>query len=317
MDFSSWLSQPAVFPWVALALGLCIGSFLNVVIHRLPKMMEREWLVELPAIIEESESLKNRPEAKRLADQIKALIKDIVDKPAGLVMPRSHCPSCGHAIRACENVPVLSYLALRGRCSNCHTKISLRYPAIELLAGLGAFYCATRFGFGWKSIAAVIFLWATIALAAIDEETGILPDSITLPLLWFGLLVNLRGTFIPLEEAVIGAAAGYLFLWGVNGGFRLIRGMDGMGYGDFKLTAAVGAFLGWKVLLLVILLSSFVGLFFGSLQMIAAKRGWDAKFQFHFGPYLAVAGLIAMFWGQAIFKRYPSLDLSRWPVLLG
>ncbi|HKQ27698.1 MAG TPA: A24 family peptidase, partial [Burkholderiales bacterium] len=230
--------------------------------------------------------------------------------PYNFARPASACPSCGHRIRAWENIPVLSWIVLRGRCSACGTRISVQYPLVELLAGLGAAYAALRFGASLAAVAAAFFIWFTIALAFIDQHTGYLPDDLTLPLVWIGLLLNLGGALVPLSDAVIGAAAGYLFLWSVNAGFKLVRGMDGMGYGDFKLYAAVGAFLGWKFLPLVILLSSLVGLVFGSLQMFSARRGWDWKFKFHFGPYLALAGVIAMFWGPAIMQRYPMLRFA-------
>jgi leader peptidase (prepilin peptidase)/N-methyltransferase len=284
-----WLAQPAVYPWVALVFGLCIGSFLNVVIHRLPRMMEREWRVQCAEL-----AGQQPPE----------------NPPYSLLRPRSACPACAHRIRAWENIPLVSWLALRGRCSACRTRISARYPLVELLAGLGAAYAAWRFGPTLAALAAALFVWFTIALAFIDQQTGYLPDDLTLPLVWIGLIANLGGAFVPLADAVIGAAAAYLFLWSVNALFRLARGMDGMGYGDFKLYAAVGAFLGWKFLPLVILLSSLVGLVFGSLQMFSARRGWDWKFRFHFGPYLALAGVIAMFWGHAIMQRYPLLRFA-------
>ena len=289
MSAAGWLAQPAVFPWMALAFGLCIGSFLNVVIHRLPRMMEREW----------------RAQCAELAGAPAPAAA-----PYSLVRPRSACPACGHAIRAWENVPVLSWLALRGRCSACKTRISAQYPLVELLAGAGAAYAAWRFGPTLAMLGAALFIWFTLALAFIDQKTGYLPDDLTLPLVWIGLLLNLGGAFVPLADAVIGAVAAYLFLWTVNALFRLLRGMDGMGYGDFKLYAAVGAFLGWKVLPLVILLSSIVGLVFGSLQMFSARRGWDWKFRFHFGPYLALAGIIAMFWGPALMQRFPALRFA-------
>jgi leader peptidase (prepilin peptidase)/N-methyltransferase len=289
MSSLGWLAQPAVFPWVALLFGLCIGSFLNVVIHRLPRMMEREWSSQCA-------ELANQPPAAH--------------EPYDFVRPASACPSCGHRIRAWENIPVLSWIALRGRCSACRARISVQYPLVELLAALGAAYAALHFGATLAAVAAALFLWFTIALAFIDQQTGYLPDDLTLPLVWIGLLLNLGGALVPLSDAVIGAAAGYLFLWSVNAGFKLLRGMDGMGYGDFKLYAAVGAFLGWKFLPLVILLSSLVGLVFGSLQMFSARRGWDWKFKFHFGPYLALAGVIAMFWGPAIMQRYPMLRFA-------
>jgi leader peptidase (prepilin peptidase)/N-methyltransferase len=278
-----WLTQPAVFPWAALAFGLCAGSFLNVVIHRLPKMMERAW----------------RADCAELAGQVVPK-----EKPYNLVVPRSCCPGCGRGIAAIENVPVVSWLALRGKCAGCGAPISLRYPLVELLAGLGAAWSAWRFGFGAAAFGGMLFIWCTIALAFIDHATGYLPDDITLPLLWAGLLLNAFGTFVPLFEAVIGAAAGYLSLWLIYWGYRLATGKEGMGFGDFKMNAAIGAFFGWKLLPLVILLSSVVGLLFGLVQMIAARRGWDAAFRFHFGPYLAIAAIVAMFWGNQILHWY-------------
>jgi leader peptidase (prepilin peptidase)/N-methyltransferase len=202
---------------------------------------------------------------------------------------------------------VLSFVVLKGRCSACRAWIGLKYPLVELLAGIGAAYAAWRFGPTLAAFGAALFIWFTIALAFIDQETGFLPDDLTLPLVWVGLILNLKGTFTPLPDAVVGAAAGYLFLWSVNAAFKLLRGMDGMGYGDFKLTAAVGAFLGWKALPLVILLSSVVGLVFGTLQMFSARRGWDWKFRFHFGPYLAIAGIVAMLWGAWLKQQFPAL----------
>jgi len=307
MSELGWLTQPAVFPWVLLLFGLCVGSFLNVVIHRLPKMMEREWLADIPGILEEAPSLAQAPDAKRIAGEVRTLTKAALEAPVGLVVPRSQCPKCGHRITATENIPLLSYLALRGKCSACGSGISPRYPLVELLAGASAWYCAYRFGFGMQALAAAVFVWSTIALALIDHETGYLPDAITLPLVWFGLLVNLGGVFVPLKDAVIGAAAAYLVLWSINAVFKLLRGMDGMGNGDFKLYAAVGAFLGWQILPLIILVSSVVGLLFGTLQMFAARSGWDWKFRFHFGPYIALAGLVAMFWGSWLTQTFPML----------
>ncbi len=278
-----WLAEPAVFPWAALVLGLCVGSFLSVVIHRLPKMLEREW----------------RTECAELAGQ------PLPPEPAyNLVVPRSGCPKCSRRIRAWENVPVLSWLLLRGKCAGCGAGIGLRYPLVELLAGAGAAYAAWRFGASATAAGAALFIWFTIALAFIDQETGLLPDALTLPLVWIGLLANLAGAFVPLGEAVIGAVAGYLSLWLVYWAFKLVTGKEGMGYGDFKMNAAVGALLGWKMLPLVILLSSLVGLAFGALQMFAARGRWEAGFRFHFGPYLAIAGIVAMFWGDPIVRWY-------------
>src|SRR6266513_616915 len=258
MSALGWLLQPALLPWVALALGLCIGSFLNVVIHRLPKMMEREW----------------RAECAELAGQ-----EPVKEETYNLVVPRSRCPGCGHAITARENIPLLSYLALRGRCSACGARIGIRYPVVELLAGLAAAYSAWRFGPSLAALGAAL-------------------------LVWIGLLLNVAGALVPLPEAVIGAAAGYLSLWLVYWVYKLVTRKEGMGYGDFKMNAAVGAFLGWKMLPLVILLSSLVGLAFGALQMFAARGRWDAGFRFHFGPYLAIAGVVALYWGDPIVRWY-------------
>ncbi|HEX7218080.1 MAG TPA: A24 family peptidase [Burkholderiales bacterium] len=285
MSTFGWLAQPGVLPWVVLAFGLCVGSFLNVVIHRLPKMLERGW----------------REECAELAGQPPAQPEN---PPYNLVVPRSACPKCGHRITALENIPLVSWLALRGKCSQCKTRISFKYPLVEALAGLGAAYAAWRFGATSTALGAALFIWFTIALAFIDQETGLLPDALTLPLVWVGLLVNLLGGFVPIQDAVVGAVAGYLVLWLVFWGFKLLTGKDGMGYGDFKMNAAVGAFLGWKMLPLVILLSSLVGLAFGALQMFAARGKWDAGFRFHFGPYLAIAGIVAMFWGEPIVRWY-------------
>jgi leader peptidase (prepilin peptidase)/N-methyltransferase len=283
MEQAGWLIQPAVFPWAALVVGLCIGSFLNVVIHRLPKMMEREW----------------RAECAELAGAPLPAAE-----PFNLFVPRSRCPGCGKGITALQNIPVLSYLALRGKCSACKAKIGLKYPLVELLAGVGAAYSAHRFGWSLAALGAAVFIWFTIALAFIDQATGYLPDDLTLPLVWLGLLLNVGGTVAPLRDAVIGAAAGYLSLWLVYWAFKLATGKEGMGYGDFKMNAAAGALLGWKMLPLVILLSSVVGLFFGLLQMFAARRQWDSGFRFHFGPYLAIAGIVALFWGEPIIHWY-------------
>jgi leader peptidase (prepilin peptidase) / N-methyltransferase len=283
MGAGAWLAQPGVFPWFALVVGLCVGSFLNVVIHRLPRMMEREWRAECAELAGTPAPTEAR---------------------YNLFVPRSACPKCGHRITALENVPLASWLVLRGKCSACGTRISFKYPLVEALAGTGAAYAAWRFGPSLAAVGATLFVWFTIALAFIDQETGLLPDALTLPLAWIGLLVNAFGGFVPLSEAVFGAAAGYLSLWTVYWAFKLLTGKEGMGYGDFKMNAAVGAFLGWTMLPLVILLSSVVGLAFGALQMFAARGRWDAGFRFHFGPYLAIAGIVAMFWGESIVGWY-------------
>lgn len=310
MQELGWLSQPAVFPWVALAVGLCIGSFLNVVIHRLPRMMDREWLRNVPEILEESKELRDRDAGTGLAQSVRDQIRHFEQERFNLLAPRSRCPACGHRISALQNIPVISWLVLRGRCAKCGTHISAMYPAVELIAGLGAAWSAWKFGFGLAAVGAMVFVWCTIALAIIDQRTGLLPDEITLSLLWFGILLNARATFVPLQDAVIGAAGGYLFLWLVYWGFKLIFRKEGMGYGDFKMNAAVGAFLGWKLLPIVILISSIVGIVFGIAQMFVAKRGWQWGFKFHFGPYIAIAGIVAMFWGHGILVHFSFFKIA-------
>ena len=280
-DIALALTSPTLFPWAALALGLCVGSFLNVVIYRLPKIMEREWTAQCAELRGEPPSDEER---------------------FNLWVPRSRCPACGHRITALENVPVVSWAFLRGRCSACKTRISARYPVIELVSGLAAAWCAARFGFGLPAVAAMVFLWTMIAASAIDFDTQLLPDSITLPLLWLGLLVNVRGTFTDLPSAVIGAAAGYLLLWLVYWAFKLATGKEGMGYGDFKLLAAIGAWTGWKMLPLTILASSFVGAVVGIGLIVLARRGRHVPIPF--GPYLAAAGVVALFWGPQLSSYY-------------
>jgi len=275
-------------PWLlitaAVFFGLVVGSFLNVVIHRLPRMLEQGWRAECA-------ELNGNP------------------LPAGetynLVLPRSRCPQCGHQIRAVENVPVLSYIALRGRCAACKAPISLRYPAVETLAGVLAGYIAWRFGVSATAAGAMVFAWTMIALAFIDLDTFYLPDNLTLPLLWTGLVFNIGATFTDLTSAVIGAAGGYLVLWAVFWAYKLATGKEGMGYGDFKLLAAIGAWLGWKMLPLVILLSSFVGAVIGIGLIVLARRGRNVPIPF--GPYLALAGLIALFFGEQLNRHYLAL----------
>ncbi|MGH8637339.1 MAG: prepilin peptidase [Burkholderiales bacterium] len=284
-----WLVQPAVLPWVALALGLCIGSFLNVVIHRLPKMMEREWraqCAELAAGSGEPQGGSPVPSEGRY----------------NLIVPRSACPACGHRITALQNIPLVSWLALRGKCSACGARIAVRYPVVELAAGLIGAYAAWRFGPSLAALGAAAFGWALLALAVIDLGTQLLPDDITLPLLWAGLLVNTASIFAPLGTAVIGAVAGYLSLWLVYWAFKLATGKEGMGHGDFKLLAAIGAWLGWQKLPLVILLSSVVGATVGIALIVFARHGREKPIPF--GPYLAAAGLIALLWGDVITRRW-------------
>jgi len=278
---TSLLLDPAVAPFIAAAVGLCIGSFLNVVIHRLPQMLERGWHDECAEL--RGEAVPERPRYN-------------------IVVPRSKCPSCGHGITALENVPVVSWLALRGKCSACGTPISARYPLVEILGGALAAAAIWRFGPTWQGLAACGFLWTLLALTFIDFDTQLLPDDITLPLLWAGLCVNLFGVFVPLRDAVIGAIAGYLALWAVYWLFKLIRGKEGMGYGDFKLLAALGAWLGWQVLPLIVLMSSAVGAFIGITLVVF--KGRDHNIPLAFGPYLAIAGAIVLFVGTTLARMF-------------
>lgn len=282
------LLQDSPLSFVALCgfLGLMVGSFLNVVIHRLPKMMEREWRAQCAEL---NCTADNAEPAQPPA-------------PYNLVVPRSACPHCGHKISAVENIPIISFLLLRGKCKGCGASIAARYPVVEAVSGLLCGYVAWHFGFGVAALAALLFVWALLALTCIDIDTQLLPDDITLPLLWLGLLINLSGTFVDLSSAVIGALAGYLTLWTVYWMFKLFTGKEGMGYGDFKLLAAIGAWLGWQMLPLVIMLSSVVGAVVGITLIVAARHGRNIPIPF--GPYLAGGGLIALFWGQALTQGY-------------
>ena len=277
-------SSPAALVAAATLLGLVVGSFLNVVIHRLPRMMERQWQAECAEWKGETP-----PQHEKY----------------NLVTPRSRCPSCNQAIRAHHNIPLLSYAFLGGKCAGCGKPISWRYPAVELLTAVLSGFVAWRFGPTVQAAAALLFTWAIIALAFIDLDTFFLPDDLTFPLLWAGLLVNVAGTYTDLHSAVIGAAAGYLALWLVYWSYKLATGKEGMGYGDFKLLAAIGAWLGWKMLPLVILLSSFVGAVIGIGLIVLARRGRNVPIPF--GPYLAIAGLIALFYGEDITRHYLNL----------
>jgi leader peptidase (prepilin peptidase)/N-methyltransferase len=277
----SFQSNPALFIALVALLSLAIGSFLNVVIHRMPKIIERQWRAEVAEL--NGQTLPPEPRYN-------------------LMVPRSQCPACGHAITAMENIPVVSYLVLRGRCAGCRAPISARYPLVELLTAAISGVVAWHFGFGWTTAAALLFVWSLIALAFIDLDTFYLPDDISLPLLWAGLLVNMGSAFVDLQSAVIGAIAGYLSLWLVYWGFKIATGKEGMGYGDFKLLAAIGAWLGWKMLPVVILLSSFVGAIVGISLIVFARH--ERSNPIPFGPYLVLGGLIAMFWGDALVKYY-------------
>jgi leader peptidase (prepilin peptidase)/N-methyltransferase len=278
-----FLQYPAALIAGCFILGALVGSFLNVVIYRLPKMMERAWRQESHGILE-----LEMPAAE--------------DAPFNLAFPHSHCPHCNSAIKPWQNIPVLSWLALRGRCANCKAAISIRYPIIEICAGLLAALAAAQFGFSWALLAALVLLWALLTLTMIDVDHQLLPDQLTLPLLWLGLLLNTGGLFVPLPDAVWGATAGYLVLWGVFHLFRLLTGKEGMGYGDFKLLAALGAWLGWQMLPVIILLSSLVGAVVGSIMLVAQRKGRGTPIPF--GPYLAGAGAIAFFWGKDIVANY-------------
>lgn len=279
--------MPHLFVAIAAMLGLLVGSFLNVVIHRLPRMMENEW----------------RAQCGELASSAAQTLAPVAEKQIyNLVVPRSACPNCGRQITAVENIPIVSYLALRGQCRGCKRKINPRYPIVEGITALLSGLIAWHFGFGLAGVSALIFIWAMIALTFIDADTQLLPDSITLPLLWLGLIVNINGAFTDLRSAALGAAFGYLALWSVYWMFKLITKKEGMGHGDFKLLAAIGAWLGWQVLPLVILLSSVVGAVVGIILILLARLGRNIPLPF--GPYLAMAGFIALMWGQPIMDRY-------------
>ena len=282
MDVVTFLaSNTLAFVLCALVLGLLVGSFLNVVIHRLPIMMQRDWRVQAREFL------------------------DLPAEPAttfNLVLPNSHCPHCDHEIRPWENVPVVSWLALRGKCSSCRAPISKRYPAIEILCGVLSAYVAWHFGFTWQAGGMLLLTWGLLAMSMIDVDHQLLPDSLVLPLLWLGLIVNYFGLFASLPDALWGAVAGYLSLWSVFWLFKLVTGKEGMGYGDFKLLAMLGAWGGWQVLPLTILLSSVVGAVLGTIMLRVKKA--DSGTAIPFGPYLAIAGWIALLWGEQITTRY-------------
>jgi len=274
----------------ALTIGLLVGSFLNVVIYRLPKMMEADWQQQCRDFLSTNSDIKTLPEA------------DNTKPHFNLMVPASRCPHCGHKIKPWENIPVISYLCLGGKCSSCKAPISLRYPSIELVTGILSVAVIYVFGATLSGLLALVLTWCLIALTMIDIDTYLLPDDITLPLLWIGLIANSAGTFTQLSSALWGAVAGYLSLWSVYHLFKLITGKEGMGYGDFKLLAALGAWMGWQMLPQIILLSSLVGAVIGIAMMIILGR--DKNIPIPFGPYLAIAGWIAFIWGNDINRVY-------------
>jgi len=281
--FELFADSPLLAGGYIFLIGLCVGSFLNVVIYRLPVMMERRW--------------------RREATELLADGKEAVAAPAdtfNLLVPRSRCPHCNHQITAIENIPLVSWLALKGRCKACKNPISPRYPLVELATALLSLLVFLMFGPTVKTLVALPMTWALVSLTMIDFDTQLLPDDITLPLLWAGLLVNLNGVFVPLEKAVIGAMAGYLVLWSVYWLFKLVTGKEGMGYGDFKLLAALGAWLGWTMVPLIVLLSSVVGAVIGLAYLAIRKESAP----FAFGPYIAIAGFIALLWGGPLLHWY-------------
>ena len=295
------------FVTLALLLGLLIGSFLNVVIYRLPVMLERQWRAECAGAA--------ALDTAATADATGPDDLDRVPDPTqafNLVVPRSACPQCRAPITALQNIPVISWLALRGRCASCATRISPRYPAIELLTGVASAVVAWQTGFGWPAACGIVITWFLIALTFIDLDHQLLPDSLTLPLLWMGLLASLSGwdsqqQALPVDpaSAIVGAVAGYLSLWSIYHLFRLLTGKEGMGYGDFKLLAALGAWLGWKMLLPIVLLSACAGALIGILLIITRRHQRGNPMPF--GPFLAIAGWIAMLWGPQLVSSYLGL----------
>jgi leader peptidase (prepilin peptidase)/N-methyltransferase len=287
-------SDSATFIGVCGVLGLLVGSFLNVVIYRLPEMMRQAWQSECAELLATPDENEEEPKSE--------------EEPISLWSPRSRCPDCHRQVRASENVPVLSYLVLRGRCAGCGWRIPIRYPAVELLSGALSVAIAWHFGFGWAAAGGLLLLWALIALCFIDFDHQLLPDSITLPLLWLGLSFNLFSVYSPLADAVVGAMLGYGILWGVFHAFRLLTGKEGMGYGDFKLLAALGAWMGWQILPAIILLSSIVGAVIGLGLIVFRRHGREVPIPF--GPYLAIAGLVCLFWGNTINRAYLGLAIN-------
>jgi leader peptidase (prepilin peptidase)/N-methyltransferase len=296
-------ASPAFFIGTCLVFGLLIGSFLNVVIYRVPVMLERQWREQCMEIT--AGEPPNPP-----SDTAKPT------EPFNLVVPRSACPACKAPITAIQNIPVLSYVFLRGRCASCGVRISPRYPAIEALTGVLSAAVAWKFGFGWPALAALVLTWFLIALTFIDVDHQLLPDNLTLPLLWIGLLLSLwaplgPGAPIPMDprSSIIGAIAGYVSLWSVYHLFRMLTGKEGMGYGDFKLFAALGAWLGWKMLLPIILIAAAVGAVVGISILVV--RGQNRSTPIAFGPFLATAGWLMLMFGQELVTGYLGLFSPR------
>lgn len=280
-----FIIEPNAVIIAAAIIGLNVGSFLNVVIHRLPIIMERGWRRDCAELLEVS--------------------TNITKERFNLILPASRCPSCSHAITMLENIPIISYVLLRGRCSACHQKISSRYPIIEFVSMLLAAVTAWKFGYGWPLLGALLLTWSLLAASVIDIDHQLLPDNIVLPLLWLGIVFNLFGTYVELETSIIGAMIGYLSLWSVFWVFKLLTGKEGMGYGDFKLLAALGAWLGWEALPGIIFLSSLVGAIVGISLVVLKIQNRDKPMPF--GPFLATAGWLHLMWGEYLVKLWIGL----------
>lgn len=277
-----WAKNLAVFAVCVGFVGLLIGSFLNVVIYRLPKMLMRDWRMQAREVLD-------------LPEQADA-------EPFNLILPNSSCPHCGHEIKPWENIPLVSWLLLRGKCSGCKEAISIRYPLVELACGLFSAVIAWQFGVSWEALAMLVLTWGLLSMSLIDADHQILPDVLVLPLLWLGLILNSFGFFTSLSDALWGAVIGYMSLWSIFWLFKLITGKEGMGYGDFKLLALIGAWGGWQVLPLTILLSSVLGAVIGIIILRLQRNGYNKPIPF--GPYLAAAGWLALIWGEQITSRY-------------
>ncbi|QYK12555.1 A24 family peptidase [Shewanella rhizosphaerae] len=299
-EFIQLMAQyPLLFAAISFVFASTIGSFLNVVIHRLPVMMKREWQLECNQYLDEY----HNETVAEIKDKLAQPIDDYPEK-YNLVVPGSACPKCKTSIKPWHNLPIFGWLMLGGKCANCKTNISARYPIIEIITGLAVAYLAYHFGPTWQFVFATILTFGLVALTGIDLDEMLLPDQITLPLLWIGLLISLNGTFVSITDAVIGASAGYMSLWSVFWGFKILTGKEGMGYGDFKLLAVFGAWFGWQLLPLIILLSSIVGALVGLLLIVNKKI--NSGNPIPFGPYIALAGWIAMIWGEKIVNWYLS-----------